>query len=114
MLINKDELINNVKAPSIYDINITDFISIIEEQPIINQPLWNYINIKPTTYERLLVLCSDGRVKFSRYYKGTFLDIEHSDMIKDKEIKNATKWITLQSLLNTIKEETKWLLIQQI
>ena len=106
-LIDADELFEYVGRPNIYDINVTDFQNIIDEQSTIEQPQWNDVFTIPTTYERLIVLCSDSYVKFSRYYKGMFLDIEYSDMIRDKEIKNVSKWIELQSLLNTIKEETK-------
>lgn len=90
----KEEIIECIGCCEMYDSN---------KQP--NKYLkWNNINIEPITYERLIVLCLDGFIKFSRYYKGMFFDIEANDNIKDKSIKNVVKWITLQSFLDVIKK----------
>ena len=109
MLIEKNELIDvimgNEQFTKWQKEEIVECIKCCEtqEQEIVKYLKWNAINLEPNTYERLIVLCSDGHVKFSRYYKGIFLDIEYSDMIRDKEIKNVVQWITLQNLLNMIK-----------
>ena len=115
MLINKEKLLKEVD--DYYDLNYgevlinpTRFYDMVDEQPTVEQPQWNDISVIPTTYERLITMCSDGYVKMLRYYNGMFINMEKREgetAFRCERVDNVIKWTTLESLLNTIKEESK-------
>ena len=112
MLINADLLLESFKA-SLNDgreMWYSVFCDVVDEQPTVEQPRWNDISVIPTTYERLITMCSDGYVKMLRYYNGMFINMEKREgetAFRCERVDNVIKWTTLESLLNTIKEESK-------